>query len=467
MRPNPLSYVTLSLTLLVSSIASAQIKKKIREYERTFQFSLFPGISTNGISSGSYYNSFSLNLFGGLSAGNRILEIGVITNATMKSSTGLHFAGLANIFGTNAFINLTQSEERTLIIKEDFEVNSRGVMVAGFLNYILNNASGILVSGGANVVGDDFKGLQVAGLGNSAGGTMAGFQLAGLYNLSEESVGGFQISALFNYTNEQLSGVQISVINKARTIKGGKSSPPTRARGLQIGLVNFSKAMDGVQIGLINFGGDVRGKQIGLLNFFHKLPLKEYGRMGTPIGLLNYGSKGSTLRLSYNEVFPTNLEYTTGNCLNCSWVLSSEMPFYDAYQKFNQNVLILGFDPFLQTWGFGYGFQKMLYNKFSVKPSPLNARRVFNYGVKFLHLNRTTKLDRSFNLLSRLNMEYGKRRGPFYVYLGLSLNYFVYEEDDESVYKVSSVKFSSGKIAGQSSECWPGYTVGIQFMTRR
>jgi hypothetical protein len=64
-------------------------------------------------------------------------------------------------------------------------------------------------------------------------------------------------------------------------------------------------------------------------------------------------------------------------------------------------------------------------------------------------------------------MEYGKRKGSFYVYIGVSLNYFVYEEDDESIYEVSSVKISSGKIAGQSSECWPGYTAGIQFMTRR
>ena len=47
---------------LVSFEGYGQVNKKIREYNRTFQFSVFPGISTNGISSGSYYNSFSLNL---------------------------------------------------------------------------------------------------------------------------------------------------------------------------------------------------------------------------------------------------------------------------------------------------------------------------------------------------------------------------------------------------------------------
>jgi len=53
------------LCLIIHSInGHCQVEKKIRQYERTFQFSLLPGISTNGIYSGSYYNKFSLNLFG-------------------------------------------------------------------------------------------------------------------------------------------------------------------------------------------------------------------------------------------------------------------------------------------------------------------------------------------------------------------------------------------------------------------
>ncbi len=106
---------TILLALFISMSAQAQVKKKIREYERTFQFSLFPGISTNGIYSGSYFNDYSLNLFGGLSAGNHILEISPITNVNVKSSTGIHLAGLANIIGANAFINLSMAEEWELI----------------------------------------------------------------------------------------------------------------------------------------------------------------------------------------------------------------------------------------------------------------------------------------------------------------------------------------------------------------
>ncbi len=452
------------LMLLVAVTGYGQVNKKIREYEKGFQLSLFPGISTNGISSGSYYNSFSINLFGGLSAGNRILELGLITNANMKTTTGIQVAGLANILGTNAFINLTLSEERTLINTEDFEVNRKGIQIAGFLNYVLNHTSGIQVSGGFNVTGNNFRGLQLAGIGNSAGETTVGLQLAGIYNLSKESVGGFQISALFNYTDAQLSGLQLGAINKARWIKGKKSTPPTRARGLQLGLINSSKGMDGWQVGLINFGGDARGKQIGLINFFSKYPSKERTRMGTPIGLINIGSKGSYFRLSYNEIFPTNLEYTTGNCLNCSWVIGSEMPFDDSNQIYNQNALIVGYDPSQDTWGFGYGFQKVLYNKFSVRPSPLNKKRVITYGIKALHLNRSLSFDDSFNILTRLNAEYGKRWRFLYVFAGISLNYFLSDSDDASdVYKIKSVRVSAGKVGDLNSEIWPGYVFGIQF----
>ncbi len=463
MSPHHCRDITI-LLLALSISAHSQIRKKIREYDKGLQLSLFPGISTNGIWSASYYNKYSLNLFGGLSARNQIFELGLLTNANLKSTTGIQIAGLANIVGANAFVNLTLWEERTLINEEDYEVNFTGIEVAGFLNYVLDNASGIQLSGGLNVVGNNFKGVQVAGIGNSAGETTIGLQLAGLYNLSKESVGGFQISTLFNYTDAQLSGLQLGLMNKARTIKGSHSTPPTRARGFQIGLINFSREMDGLQIGLINFSGAARGKQIGIINFFNKAPSKERVRMGTPIGLLNFGSKGSYFRLYANEVFSANIEYTTGNCLNCSWVIGSEMPFDDSNQIFNQNALILGFDLLQDTWGFGYGFQKVLYNKFSVMPSPLNRKRMITYGIKFLHLNKTLSFDESFNLLSRLNLDWGKRWRFLFLFVGISVNYFISDTADSGeVYRVKTFKLSAGTVKGMHSALWPGYAIGIQF----
>lgn len=452
------------VVLLHSCKGYAQVAKKIREYERTFQFSLFPGISTNGISSASYINSYSFNLFGGLSAANRVLEIGLVTNNNLKTTTGIQIAGLANITGANSFVNLSQSEERAMINGEDFEVNRTGIQVAGILNYVLNNGKGIMLSGGLNVAGNNFRGFQLGGIGNSAGDATIGLQLAGFYNVTGESTAGFQISSLFNFTGAQLSGVQIAAVNKAGWIKGKKSTPPTATRGMQIGLLNFSKAMDCWQIGLINFGGAARGKQIGLINFFEKYGSKENVRMGTPIGLLNFGSRGSSVRVFYNELYPMNIEVTTGNCLNCTWLLNSEMPYDDNNQIYNQNALIVGYDYALETWGFGYGFQKVLYNKASIMPSPDNKKRVISYGVKAMHLNRSLSFDKTFNLLTRLNADIGKRFGFLYVFAGISVNYFLYEGTERvDVYKIRSVTYQVSGIRDWDAMFWPGYAVGFQY----
>lgn len=461
MPPKP-NLCTVVFGLAIVSFTVCAQEKKIRLYERTFQFSLFPGISTNGISSGSYVNKYSINLFGGLSAANQNVEVGLITNSHFRTSSGIQIAGLANIIGTNAFVNLTLSEERALI-HDDFEVNNKGIQIAGIVNYVLNHASGIQLSGGFNHVGNDFKGIQLAGIGNSTGGFSVGFHAAGLYNLAKESVAGVQISTLFNYTDGQLSGTQIGLINKARWMKGRHSTPPTRAKSLQIGLINFSREMDGTQIGLINFGGAARGKQIGLFNFFQRLGSKEDVRMGTPIGLLNLGSRGSYIRVSYNEIFSTNLEYTTGNCLNCTWTQSG-MPYTGRNRKFNQNALILGFDPDQDTWGFGWGFQKVLYNKATMLPKPTNEKRVITYGLKFLHLNRSMSLDKAFNMVTRLNLDWGKRKGGFlYWYAGVSVNYFLADPQTDGIaFAIRSKEISTGKLFGKNSKMWPGYTVGLQ-----
>lgn len=365
----------------LSTLALAQVRQKIREHEKRFQFSLFPGISTNGISSASYFNKVSINLFGGLSAGNTLIEVGGISNANLKTSNGIQLAGLANVIGANAFVNLSQSEERQLILKENFRSNFIGIQLAGALNYVRDHATGIELTGGLNVVGQDFNGFQLAGFGNSAGGHMGGVQLAGFYNVAHKSAAGFQISSIFNYTSGQLTGVQVGLVNRARVIKGKRSSPPTPDRGLQLGILNMSKEMDGWQVGLVNFGGEIKGLQFGLINFFDPSPPAERTKAGIPIALLNFGSKGSVFRASFNELFDVNLEYTTGNCSNCTRVFGSEMPYEGPYKIFNQNALILSFDPLGSAWAFGYGFERILLNRFVTYPHRNNERKLLSYGL--------------------------------------------------------------------------------------
>jgi hypothetical protein len=461
--------ILLALLILCPCVAVTQQNKpsernrKIQEFKSPFQVALFPGISTNGWRSGSYYNNFSLNIFGGLSAGSRVLEISPVSNVSLKNTTGIQLAGLANVVGANAFINLTVAEEN-VAMHDGLQASSKGIMFAGLLNYVFDQASGIQIAGALNAVGSDFKGVQVAGIGNSAGGFAAAFQFATLYNIGKESVAGVQISSLINYTEGQLSGTQVALINKSKLMAGAKSTPPANAFGLQVGIFNFSKQMDGVQIGLINFGGTVRGKQFGLINFFDGSYPQGVGRNGTPVGLLNFGGGGTYVRLTHNELFAFTLEKTTGNCLNCSRIFGSNMPFDDSNQIFNQNVLILGYDRWQRTWGFGYGFQKVLYNKFTIMGSPLNKKRLITYGLKWIHLNRELSFDHSFNLLNRLNVDYGKHWRSLYIFAGVSLNYFLHEAGETvEDFKIRSVTMSAGRGLGYESNVWPGYEVGLQF----
>jgi len=436
---------------------------KQREYKKKLQFSVFPGISTNGIQSGFYINNFSFNLFGGLSGFNRFLEIGLITNSNIHGTTGIQLAGMANIIGTNAFLNMTQTEEWKMI-NDGYESNTQGIQVAGLLNYVRTHVTGIQVAGALNVVGRDFNGVQVAGVGNSSAGYAIGFQGAGFYNIAHQFMMGVQITTLFNYTDGQLSGTQLALVNKAKQTMGKNSTPFTLARSLQLGLLNFSKAMHGTQVGLINFGGETRGNQFGLINFFNRNKTKENVDAGMPIGLLNIGSRGSVFRFTTNDLFLTNVEYTTGNCQNCSWTPAGPvgMPYEGNNKKFNQSALILGFDHVQNTWGFGWGFMKILRNKHSMLPiDKLNERRLLSYGARFLHLNRNRELDRQFNLLSRLHVELGRKWKSRYVFAGLAFNYLL-QRVDADPYTARSIVLNAGRVGNKSGSVWPGYTLGIQ-----
>jgi len=446
-----------------------KVKRSIPELKRFFQVALFPGISSNGIYSGSYHNTISFNLFGGLSAGNKFLEVGTISNINLKKANGIQVAGLANVVGANAFVNLTDSEKRTRYVNEEEVVsNFQGIQVAGMINYVRDHAGGIQLAGLLNVVGGDLKGIQVAGIGNSSGNSTLthseGFQLAGFYNISQRSIAGFQVSSLFNYTDGALSGLQLGLINKAYMMYGKHTLPPTRVKSLQLGLLNFSREMDGIQLGLFNFGGAALGTQIGLINFFSRYPTKEDVKKGMPIGILNFGSKGSVFRASFSDLFPITIEYTTGNCWNCSANLS-ELPFHENNTIYNQNPLLVGYNPLYKTWGFGWGVERILFNKHSMLPvDKLNNIRMMSYGIRFVRMNRENKLDTEFNLLGRIHAELGKKFRGHYVFIGTALNYFLHNpEVSASEYHINSVLFSIGQLFHNQAEFWPGYSLGIQW----
>ncbi len=452
--------VLLLLNLKVNSIYGQS--RKLRYSDKTFQLSFFSGISTNGIESGHSFNKLSINIFSGISAGNKYLELGGVSNVNTQSGSGLQLAGLANIIGSNTYLNLTLREERQ-VIKEGFSSDFRGIQFSGLINYVRDNAEGFRISGGLNLNGKNGAGFQAAGLVNMVGGHFSGFQIAGLSNVALKSTSGVQLAG-FNHTNGQMNGFQIGIVNKVTSIKGNHSPPPNNARGFQIGLVNLAETSDGTQLGFINIGKKVRGTQIGLINVFKPSPysMQSPGKNSTPIGLINIGSNGSHSRLYMSDLFLTNFEHTTGSCYNCAFN-ASQMPVNQKLKVMNQNALIFAHNPLDGynddvKWGFGYGFQKVMYTKSSMAARDAgNHKKFISIGGRLLHLNRDDHLTKTISLLSTIHAEVGIRIKFIHVFAGLTINNYLHRSADIN----RDLEFFKGAESGLNYQFWPGYTFGL------
>ncbi|MEQ8811707.1 MAG: hypothetical protein RIE59_21740 [Imperialibacter sp.] len=462
---NRVIFLLLTICAVYGDLHSQPAKSRYKE--RTFQLSFFPGIGTNGLESGFYFNRFSLNLFGGMSAGSHHFELGGISNINTNSSTGIQMAGLANVIGSQAYFNLTDGEELS-IVNEGFSCNLKGIQFSGLLNFVRNNVEGIQLTGGFNFNNGYVHGFQLAGLGNMAGKQVFGVQMAGLYNIAIRGMTGSQASLLFNYTYGELSGLQLGAINRAVQMEGKNSSPPGPDRGIQFGLINVSSEMDGTQVGLINIARKVHGTQIGLINIFKPSPYQgsSVPTYGTQVGPLNFGSSGVHTRLFTDELFAVVLERTTGNCQNCTYT-PSQMPFTGRFKVVNQNALIFAYNPFegfrnQVKWGLGYGFMKVFYNKHSmIGADTINARWFLSAGIRTLYLNRTKNFDPRLSLLHKIHAEFGlrrKKRGP-HLFIGLSFNAYFHEGQDLNIaQEVFKTREESLNV-----QYWPGYSFGLHF----
>lgn len=129
----------------------------------TFQLSLFPPLSTNGIRSYQYSNKASLNLLVGLSR------------------------------------------------------NEEGIAISGLTTIITNDAKGFLFAGLGNIIKNDLSGVQFAGVMNIAK-EVSGFQFAGVINKAK-NVNGVQFAGIINIAEN--SDYPIGLIN---IIKNGEKS---------------------------------------------------------------------------------------------------------------------------------------------------------------------------------------------------------------------------------------------------
>jgi hypothetical protein len=412
--PQPAIKVAIVFYCLISVFTTASQSKNLRYRDKKFQLSFFPGWSSNGLESSMYYNRYSFNLTSGLSAGNQYFELGLISNSYTRSTTGIQIAGLANIVGTNSYVNLTNWEEKEMIKNGD-RSDMKGLQFSGLLNFVRHDAEGFQLTGGFNITNGSSLTASFAGISNTVQGNMSGVQVAGLMNIAKRRANGIQFAALLNSTNGSMSGIQLAAINNAKYMWGKNSVKAVSGTAIQIGLINLSTNNDGIQFGLINKTRAFRGFQIGLINIYQPSPYQGSqgrGRYGTPIGLLNLGSKGGHLRAYIDDFFLTNYELATGNCYNCSWT-ESQMPISGKFMIMRVNSLIYGRNPLNESefkWSVGYGFQQVMYNKSSQsRNDPKNKRYFIGYGMRLLHLNKGEKFDSELNVLTRGHIEIGFR----------------------------------------------------------
>ncbi len=235
-RPALPDSATVQKTRLGSLLLSASQKVQSLNLKhfftsRPFQVSVVPGVSTHGKLGSQVINNFSLNIFGGFTAGTNGAEIGGLFNINQKNVQYFQAAGVFNIVGGSM----------------------KGMQVGGVTNLVLGPVAGFQSSGVGNYVRGNLTGMQVGGVYNHVTDSMRGFQVAGVGNFVRKSSAGVQVAGVINISNDESRGVQIAgVFNYTRKLKG-----------VQFGLINIADSSDGYSIGLINI----------ILKGYHKLSL--------------------------------------------------------------------------------------------------------------------------------------------------------------------------------------------------
>ncbi len=237
---------------------------------RPFQVSLVPGLGSHGKMSGQVVNAFSLNVFGGYTAGTSGAEIGGLFNIDKQEVKYFQAAGIFNVVGGQV----------------------KGVQLAGITNTVLDSVEGFQAAGINNHVQGKFAGFQLSGIYNHVTDSVKGMQLAGIGNFAKRKVGGVQLAGVMNFSNKETNGVQIAgVVNYSK-----------RLRGLQIGVINIADTSDGYSIGLINI----------IIKGYHKLSFSTNEITNVNAAFKTGNSKLYSILLAGVNAGPTDRVYSFG-----------------------------------------------------------------------------------------------------------------------------------------------------------
>ncbi len=396
------------------------------------QFSLVPGISTNGLLNANSTNSFSLNLLAGYSQGTDGIEIGALVNINRKDMKGLQMAGVANV--TGRFMKGVQMAGMFKYSGLMFD----GVQMAGMGNLSMGDMNGVQLSGFCNILRGKMDGAQISGFANYTSTNVDGIQLSGFINVATHDVDLAQISGGINYSRNikgmQLAGTLNVAIREVTSAQmAGVANYAATSHGMQIaGYANFAVDTNtGMQIAsLLNYAEVNSGMQLGLINCADS-------SSGVSLGLLSFVRKGiHALELSTTENFITSLTFRTGN----NW-------FY--------NIIGVGFnDEFvLPVYGIGTApaLSKKLRLNLDVTGSP-----VFEYQNTQWTLPRYY-----FQLAVGLNYQPFRKFG---VAIGPTLNYFKsYFNSEGEVTALSSYTYEQNITATYLEQFWVGAKLAVRF----
>lgn len=243
-------FLPLAMLIMASGMLPAQNKSA------GINLSIWKGVSTQPLdslqtayfnigiqSSMNRMNGLGINVLGSVIGRNMNgMQVSGLANMVSGSMRGIQLSGISNINGNN-MIGLSATGLTNIAGNQ-----MKGVLLSGLSNITGNNSAGLMASGIMNISGDKAKGVHLAGVANVTGSTFNGLMAAGLLNVASEHMNGVQISGLGNIVVSRMNGVQIGLANFS-----------TKARGLQIGLVNYYKdEMKGFQLGLVNANPDTR-----------------------------------------------------------------------------------------------------------------------------------------------------------------------------------------------------------------
>ncbi len=253
---------------------------------RPAQVSVVPGLSTNGINAGSFYQNFSFNLLGGLNGGVKGLELGGIININKQFAKGTQMAGVANwVGGETAGVQMAGVLNRA-------GGASRTWQMAGVANLNKGSIRNSQWAGVLNVAGANSKGAQLSGVANLVKGNMSGFQAAGVVNIATGEIKGTQLSGIVNQA-KQVRGAQVGVINLAGSSK------------VQVGVINIADSANAT-FGLINIvrqNGYYRGEVWASETFLANAAFKMGTRKLYTLLAAGWRQKDNTYHLGYGIGF--------------------------------------------------------------------------------------------------------------------------------------------------------------------